>query len=120
MSRRRSSQHAYDVRIRIICTDNGTHDPYRIGTIKWYSKDRRGPIDLPGKLQVSVTGESRDYRPRRMDPVAARAHGFQHTYTFVCPVCDRNVPAERRKWQPRLLELEELRITELDVSRWHL
>lgn len=111
MSRRRSPQRAYDVRIRIVCTDKGTHKPYRLGTIEWFSD----PV-LPGKVQVRTNGDSRVHRHRTVQRSEAMKHGFARTFTFACPICTRNTTLRRERWQPWLLELEARGITELDVS----
>ncbi|BDB59574.1 hypothetical protein RDE2_13680 [Rhodococcus sp. RDE2] len=111
VSRRRSRKRAYDIRIRIVCTDKSTHPPHRVGTIEWYSDGA-----LPGRVQVRTNGESRVHRHQAVDRADALKHGFPRTYTFTCPVCSRNMTLRRQRWQPWLLELESLGIAELDMS----
>lgn len=111
VSRRRSRNRAYDVRVRIICSDKSSHSPYRLGTIEWFS----GGV-LPGKVQVRTNGDSRVHRHREIDRADTLKHGFPRTFTFACPVCSRNMTLRRERWQPWLLELESRGVAELDVS----
>lgn len=111
MSRRRSAARAYDIRVRVVCTDRGSHDPYRLGTIEWYSEGA-----APGRVQIRTNGDGRVYRHRSVDRVEAVKNGMPQTVTFTCPVCSLNLSIKRSKWQPWLLELEALGVDELDVS----
>lgn len=113
MSRRRSTAYVYDVRVRIVCTGNGSHETNRLGTLEWNSEsDPR----LPGKVQARLNGSSHKFRPRTTREFGEQ-HGFAWTVTFICDRCGRNVPMERSKWQGSLIATQKVGTTELDVSR---
>lgn len=119
MSRRRKPR---DPRctMRVVCSDRGRHDPWKLGTVEVYDEGGEIPDTAVtfGHTASAPRWADRDGGPTMKRHVHRPARGgrLQETVTYVCPVCQRNVPMTRPTWVPRVLALHRIGAAELDVS----
>lgn len=108
----RSRRHRPDRKITFVCTDRGSHPAITVGYATWFTRD----AGLPGRVQFRNVGRQRRYTHRDAPREQLERIGEVRTQTFVCKLCEREVPMSREKWQPFVLRLGDIGWTRFDIS----